>query len=95
MTIKKVNTSELHYFEEFRDYTFGEATRSGMTIILPTSCQLQLDIDMPFTGKSNYSTLPGICLESIRRNLKKKDVLNRLIDQFSILSRYPKTRPLV
>jgi hypothetical protein len=80
--------TEREYFEELRERVFAKAIADGLQIVVPTSNQLQLDIDRPWPA---HRALPesddGNIVSAIIHDhkMKPRQVLNRLLEEFEVI----------
>lgn len=80
--------TDREYFEEIRDVTFTKAKVDGLDIVIPLPTQLQLDLDVPWTNKSDYvdGFVPvlNIMVPGGKASRANK-VLDRLLERMAIV----------
>ncbi len=74
---------EKRYFEHLRDETFKRAKADGLEIVLPTSVQIQLDIDSPWTLESPRTAM-GESRGDVHRLRKIIGCNIKLLDRISL-----------
>lgn len=74
--------TEREYFEEIRDVTFANARGKGFEVVLPSSFEIQLDIDLPWRDTENFVSQPMSVFEIICRDRPRiREVLDRLLQR--------------
>lgn len=80
-------SSERDYFEEIRDASFSKAREEGLDIVIPSSRELQLDLDMPLEDKNNHVRGAIPVSRIIRRNSPRA---SKSLDRFLGMRAIPK-----
>lgn len=78
--------TEREYLEEIRDKTFEKARADGMQIVLPSSKQIQLDIDRPWTLDKTSTTKKSEVSRIVHnKEVKRITIGIKFKDYFSVV----------